>query len=90
MSGTALSTNFAVSLNDWYDEDTPLYYQYAFYQQTGDYATEVLEGDFGTSLLRITLLDFTLDSQSTITLPQGVYNSSVPAYTVNFLKRINC
>jgi hypothetical protein len=35
--GTALATQFTVSLSGWYDEDAPLSYRYVFYIQESDY-----------------------------------------------------
>jgi hypothetical protein len=36
-TGTSLTTQFAISLNGWYDEDAPLSYRYVFYTQASDY-----------------------------------------------------
>ena len=40
LTGTALSTQFAISVSGFYDEDTPLTYKYIYYTSVDDYNTE--------------------------------------------------
>jgi hypothetical protein len=89
LAGTALTTQFSISLSGWYDEDAPLSYLYVFYTQNSDYQTEILTGENPTSALRNTIVDFTSLSQATMSLPQGVYNSSSGYEVIFVLKNKN-